>query len=73
MTTINAKLFEETSATHPDIKMEKKLAEPKSEESLLNMALYACASIHQPHGVKAFLAAQSLAEFFRTSSTLSQE
>jgi len=44
-----------------------------TELELLNKALHACASIHQPHGLKAFLAAQNVAEFFRTSSALSQE
>ena len=61
MTTIHAKSFEETRATHPDTKMDNNLAEHKSEQNLLNRALYASASIHQPHGLKAFLAAQSLA------------
>ncbi|KZM38911.1 hypothetical protein OA92_02885 [Marinomonas sp. SBI22] len=44
-----------------------------TELELLNKELNACASIHQPHGLKAFLAAQNVAEFFRTSSALSQE
>lgn len=61
MTTIHAKSFEETRAIHPDTKMDNNLVEHKSEQVLLNRALYASASIHQPHGLKAFLAAQSLA------------
>ena len=72
MTTIHAKSFEETSATLPDTKMDNNLAEHKSEQGLLNRALYASASIHQPHGVKAFLAAQNLADLFQAPSALSQ-
>ena len=64
MTTIDAKSFEEARATHLDPKADKNLAEHKSEQGLLNRALYASASVHQPHGLKAFLAAQSLAIHF---------
>lgn len=44
-----------------------------TELELLNKALHACASIHQPHGVKAFLAAQNVAECFQTPFVLSHE
>ena len=37
-----------------------------TEIELLDKALFSCASIHQPHGLKAFLAAQNLAHLFET-------